>query len=103
MVYYLLILQDAAVLLEQFGVVLSGVLDTQLIYGLSAFAGAASASCTVSSTPGATTAARVGAGQASKTAGGIGSVARRIGLADLFELHGFDHPRKKAMHDKDPR
>ena len=85
--------QDAAVLLEQFGVVLSGVLDTQLMYGLTAFAGASSAAGVIGGNrPAAATAAGGGGG-------GGGSVARRIALADLLQLHGFDHPHKKGMHD----
>jgi hypothetical protein len=41
-------------------------------------------------------------------AGGDGGLVttQRIGLADLMQLYGYDHPHKKEMHkafDRDPR
>jgi hypothetical protein len=91
--------QDAAVLQQQYGVELQGVLDTQLLAGM-----VAAAKVTSTAAGGAGNAAAAGSSSSSSSAGGTG--LHRVGLGALYQQYGFDHPHKKAVHamfDQDDR
>lgn len=84
--------QDAEVLLQQFGICLDGLLDTQLLQGWASFAAAASNSGWQGSSG--------GGGQ--PVAGYMG----RMGLGKLYAQYGFSHVSKefvKQCFDADAR
>lgn len=88
---------DGCVLQVQFGIELAGVLDTQLLAGLTNLAaGSAGPTAAGSSTTDGS----------SSVAGEWGGHMDRIGLGSLFEAYGFPHPTKCNMaqaFDANPR
>jgi hypothetical protein len=117
------LLQDAAVvkvmhdarcgssgLLQQFGIQLGGVLDTQVLAGMATLAAAVpNSSSTISSgeLDGASSsqAARSSAAAGNGSCSGLSNMDR-VGLGKLYHAYGCPHPRKHTVgesFDQDPR
>ncbi len=111
--------QDAAILQQQFGIHLQGVLDTQLLQGFASFADAAGSTpiskptqaikSTSSSADGTTTTVAAGNSHGPHTSSNDGldkeqsfqpdsCYLGRLGLGKLYAMYGFSHPNKAAMH-----
>jgi hypothetical protein len=83
---------DSCVLQAQFGISLAGVLDTQLLAGLTNLAAAGMAAGTTAAADGSSSSSS-GGGGGGGTAGHLG----RVGLGRLYEACGFPHPTKDGM------
>jgi len=100
---------DSSVLQQQFGVILGGVLDTQVLVGAAAMAAAvpASSSSLLSSTDSRAEGLRGSAAAAAGSSSSSGwSDVGRVGLGKLYEAYGCPHPMKATVgksFDANPR
>lgn len=101
---------DSSVLLQQFGIQLAGVLDTQVLAGMATLA-AAVPNASSSSSSGRLDGASSSQAAASSAVAGSGSGSglsdiNRVGLGKLYEAYGCPHPRKHTVgksFDENPR
>jgi hypothetical protein len=87
--------QDAAVLQQQYGVELQGVLDTQLLAGVVAAAdGITPAGAAGNPTNGSVLGAAADAGSIAEIVNSL----RDVTINALYQQYGFDHPHNQAVH-----